>query len=53
MPDDTEAAALRAWLEATIKKIEDAEAQAVAARHRVQAARLLLKEEEFKPTALE
>jgi hypothetical protein len=50
MPDDTEAAALCAWLEAIIKEAEDVEAQATAARHRVQAARLL---EESKATALE
>jgi hypothetical protein len=31
MPDDTEAAALHARLDAIIKKAEDAEAQAVAA----------------------
>jgi hypothetical protein len=35
MPDDTEAAVLRARLEAIIKKVEDAEAQAAAARQRV------------------
>jgi hypothetical protein len=43
MPDDTEAAALRARLEAIIK---EAEAQATAGHRRVQAARLLLTEEE-------
>jgi hypothetical protein len=52
MPDDTEAAALRARLEAIIKETEDAEAQAATARHRVQAACLLLAEEESKATAL-
>jgi hypothetical protein len=52
MLDNTEAAALRARLEAIIKETEDAEAQATAARCRVQAARLLL-EEESKATALE
>jgi hypothetical protein len=51
MSDDTEAAALRARLEAIVKEVEDAEAQAAAARRRVQAARLL--EEESKATALE
>jgi hypothetical protein len=51
MPDDTEAAALRARLEAIIKEVEDAEAQAAAARRRAQAARLLLKES--KATVLE
>jgi hypothetical protein len=51
MPDDTEAAALRARLEAIIKEVEDAEAQAAAARRRAQAARLLLKES--KVTVLE
>jgi septal ring factor EnvC (AmiA/AmiB activator) len=51
MSDDTEAAALRARLEAIIKEAEDAEAQAAAARRRVQAARLLM--EESKTTALE
>jgi hypothetical protein len=50
MPDNTEAAALRAWLEAIIK---EAEAHAAAAHRRVQAARLLLTEEESKATALE
>jgi hypothetical protein len=50
MPDDTEAVALRVWLEAIVKETEDAEAQAIAARRRVQAARLL---EESKATALE
>jgi hypothetical protein len=53
MPDDTEATALRARLNAIIKEAEDAEAQATAARHRVQAARLLLEEEESKAAALE
>jgi hypothetical protein len=52
MPNDTEAAALRARLEAIIKEAEDAEAQATAARRRVQAARLLL-EVESKATALQ
>jgi sRNA-binding protein len=50
MSDNTEAAALRARLEAIVKEVEDAEAQAAAARRRVQAARLL---EESKATALE
>jgi hypothetical protein len=53
MPDDTETTALCAQLETIIKEAEDAEAQAAAARHRVQAARLLLTEEESKATALE
>jgi hypothetical protein len=53
MSEDTEATALRAWLEAIIKKTEDTEAQAAAAHHHVQAARLLLVEEESKATALE
>jgi hypothetical protein len=35
MPDDVEAAALRARLETIVKKAEDAEAQAVATRRRV------------------
>jgi hypothetical protein len=49
MPDDTEAAALHAWLEAIVKEAEDA-----AARRRVQATGLLLEEEEeSKATALE
>jgi hypothetical protein len=48
MSDDTEAATLRARLEAIIK---GAEAQAAAARHRIQSTRLL--EEESKATALE
>jgi hypothetical protein len=51
MPDDTEAAALSARLETIIKEVEDAEAQAAAARRRVQAACLLL--EESKATTLE
>jgi hypothetical protein len=34
MLDDTEAAALRAWLEAIVKEAEDAEAQAAAATSR-------------------
>jgi hypothetical protein len=45
MSDDTEAAALHAWLETIIKETEDAEAQAAAARRHVQAAHLLLTEE--------
>jgi hypothetical protein len=49
MPADTEAATLRARLEAIIKEVEDVEAQAITARHHVQAARLLLS----KATALE
>jgi hypothetical protein len=52
MPDDTEAAALRAQVEAIIKEAEDAEAQAAATQRYVQAARLLA-EEESKATALE
>jgi G:T/U-mismatch repair DNA glycosylase len=52
MSDDTEAAALRARLEAIVKKVEDIEAQATAARRHVEAVRLLL-EEESKATALE
>jgi hypothetical protein len=35
MPDNTEAAALRARLEAIIKEAEDAEAQVAAARRHV------------------
>jgi hypothetical protein len=53
MPDNTEAAALRARFEAIIKEAEDIEAQAAAARRRVQAAHLLLEEEESKATTLE
>jgi hypothetical protein len=53
MPDDTEVAALCARLEAIIKEAENAEAQGTAARHRIQAACLLLAEEESKATALE
>ncbi len=49
MPDDTEDATLRARHEVIIKDAEDAEAQAVAARRRVQAARLL----QSKATVLE
>jgi hypothetical protein len=51
MPDDTEAAVHRAWLEANVKEAEDDEAQAIAVHRRVQAARRLL--EESKATALE
>jgi hypothetical protein len=51
MPEYTEPAALRARLEAIVKEAEDAEGQAAAARHRVQATRLLL--EESKAAALE
>jgi hypothetical protein len=51
MPDDTEVAVFRAQLEAIVKEAEDVEAQATAARHHVQAARLL--EEESKATGLE
>jgi hypothetical protein len=51
MPDNTEAAALRARLETIVKEAEDAEAQATAAHRHVQAARFLL--EESKATALE
>jgi hypothetical protein len=40
MSDNTEAAALRARLEAIVKEAEDAEAQTTAARHRVQTAAL-------------
>jgi hypothetical protein len=53
MPDDTEAAVLRARLEAIVKEAKDAEAQAAAAHHRVQAGYLLLEEEESKAAALE
>jgi hypothetical protein len=53
MPDDTEAAALCARLEAIIKEAKDAEAQAATARRRIQTACLLLKEEESKATAFE
>jgi hypothetical protein len=35
MPDDTEAAALHARLEAIVRKVEDIEAQVAAARRRV------------------
>jgi hypothetical protein len=53
MLDNTEATALRAWLETIVKEAEDAEAQAAAAHRRVQAARLLLEKEESKAIALE
>jgi hypothetical protein len=53
MPDDTEGATLRARLKAIVKEAKDVEAQAIAARRRIQAARLLLEEEESKATALE
>jgi G3E family GTPase len=52
MPDDTEAAALRAQLEAIVKEAEAVEAQAAATHHRVQIACLLL-EEESKATTME
>jgi hypothetical protein len=52
MPDDTKAAALYDRLEAIIMEAEDAEAQAAAARRRIQAA-CLLQEEESKAFALE
>jgi hypothetical protein len=52
MPDNTEATALRARLEAILKQAEDTKAQTAAARRRFQAARLLLTEES-KATALE
>jgi hypothetical protein len=53
MPDDTEVAALHAQLEAIIKEVEDAKAQAATTRRRVHATGLLLTEEESKATALE
>jgi hypothetical protein len=53
MPDNTETAVLRARIEAILKEAKDVEAQATAARIHVQAARLLLAEEESKATALE
>jgi hypothetical protein len=53
MPYDTEAVTLRARLEAIVMEPEDFEAQATAARRRVQAAHLLLEEEESKAAALE
>jgi hypothetical protein len=53
MPDDTETATLRAWLEAIIKEVEDAEAQAAAAHRLIRAVHLLLAEEESMATALE
>jgi hypothetical protein len=52
MPDDIEAAALRARLKAIVKEAEDAKVQAAAARRHVQAACLFL-EEESKAAALE
>jgi hypothetical protein len=53
MPNNTEPAALRARLEAIVKEAEDAEAQATAARRRVQEAHILLEEEESKATTLD
>jgi hypothetical protein len=53
MLHDVETAALRARLEAIIKEAEDVKAHAAAARRRVQAARLILTEEDSKATALE
>jgi hypothetical protein len=50
MPDDIEAAALHARLEAIVKEAKDAKAQAAAARRHVQTARLL---KESKAAALE
>jgi hypothetical protein len=52
MPDNTEIVVLRARLRAIVKKAEDVEAHASAARRRAQAAHLLL-EEVSKATALE
>jgi hypothetical protein len=51
MLDDTETTTIRAWLEAIIKEAENIEAQVVAARHHVQAARLLLKATVLEQTA--
>jgi hypothetical protein len=53
MPDNIEAIALCARLEAIIKEAKDAEAQAATAHRRVQAALLLLTMEESMATALE
>jgi hypothetical protein len=53
MPDNTKTAVFRARIEAILKEAKDVEAQATAARIRIQAARLLLVEEESKATALE
>jgi hypothetical protein len=53
MPNNTEPAALRARLEAIVKEAEDTEAQATAARRRVQEAHILLEEEESKATTLD
>jgi hypothetical protein len=53
MPDDTEAVALCAQHEAIIKEAEDTEVHATATHRCIQAARLLLEEEESKATALE
>jgi hypothetical protein len=50
MPDNTKVATLRTRLETIIKKAEDTETQDTAARHHVQATRLL---EKFKATTLE
>jgi hypothetical protein len=52
MPNNTEPAALRARLEVIVKEAEDVEAQATAARCRVQEVHILL-EEESKATTLD
>jgi hypothetical protein len=49
MMTDTDTATLRTRLEAIIMEAEDSEEKAVAACRRVQAARLLLEEEEPRP----
>jgi hypothetical protein len=53
MMTDTDTAALRTRLESIVKEAKDVKEKAVAACHRVQAARLLHEEEETKAAALE
>jgi hypothetical protein len=53
MASDPDTEVLWQWLNALIKDVDAAEAKAVAARRRVQAARLLLMEEQAGATDLE
>jgi hypothetical protein len=53
MTTDTDTAALWTRLESIVKEAKDVEEKAAAACHCVQAARLLLEEEETKAAALE
>jgi hypothetical protein len=53
MPSDPEIEAHRQWLDALVKDTDATEAKAAAARHRVQAARLLMEEEQAAAADLE